>query len=116
MYTLHVILKLFGRVGLDLVFLKANTACQRRSTGISSPIVVLTNFKVWMQNDSKCNKEWLLYGWTDGSKKQQKHVSLASTDEMVNNMYPAEAGDLHGRDGAQCNEAESNMNDVANLS
>ena len=52
-YILHVLLQLFGRVGLDLVFLKANTACQRRSTGISSPkvvLIMLTNLKVWMQN------------------------------------------------------------------
>ena len=86
-YILDVLLQLFGRVGLDLVFLKANTACQRRSTGISRPMVVLTNMKVLMQNDS--------------SKKQQKHISLASTDETVNNMYPVEGREIHGRDGPQ---------------
>ena len=51
---------------------------------------------------------------TDDSKKEQKHISLASTDETVNNMYPAEE-ERHMHE-MELNEAESNMNDVANFS
>ena len=45
---------------------------------------------------------------TDGTKKKQKHISLASTE------YPAEE-ERHMHE-MELNEAESNMNDVANLS